>query len=292
MKKEIKVFISENWDDYELLDSGNGKKLERFGSYTFIRPESSALWSPQLPEKSWKESNGEFKSSNDKKKAGWHFPKQVPERWKMEYKGLKFYAEPTPFRHLGVFPEQANHWDFIMEKIKNAGREIKVLNLFGYTGIASLAAASAGAKVTHVDASKKIITWARENQKLSGLENKEIRWILDDALKFLEREMRRGEKYTAVIIDPPKFGRGPKGEVWNIEENLPELLHKCKKVLSDQPLFFIATLYSVNFSALSLDQIISEAMATFGGKVESGELAILEKSAGRLLSTAITSRWF
>jgi len=286
--EKIEIFEMPAWKDYELLDSGEGQKLERFGPYIFIRPESQAIWPKKSPEK-WAEAAAEYKVSGGR--GAWLKKRKIPARWEMNYKNLKFYAEPTPFRHFGVFPEQANHWDFIQEKIKKAKRPLKVLNLFGYTGLAALTAAEAGAAVTHVDASKQSITWARENQKLSGLEGKTIRWLPDDALKFLRREARRGERYDGIIIDPPKFGRGPKGEIWDLEKNLPELLAACRSVLADEPLFMIATIYSVNISAISLSQAVAEKMKDLGDKIEAGELAIREKSGGRLLPTAITARW-
>ena len=216
----------------------------------------------------------------------------------MEYRGIKFLASPTPFRHLGFFPEQASHWDFIEEKILSArtvlaetAKSIKFLNLFGYTGVASLFALRAGAEVTHVDASKQVLNWAKENQKLSGLENLPMRIIEDDTLKFLEREEKRGNKYDAIIMDPPKFGRGPKGEIWKIEEMLPKLLLQVKKVLSDKPLFVILTSYATDSSSLSLGHALSETMRDFNGNIESGELCVLEKSNNRVISLANTAVW-
>src|ERR1035437_2160528 len=212
-------------------------------------------------------------------------------KWEMQYKGIKFLAFPTPFRHLGFFPEQANHWDFIENKIKEAGRPIKFLNLFGYTGVASLFALRAGADVTHLDASKQTLNWVKENQKIAGLENLPMRIIEDDAIKFLEREEKRGNKYDAIIMDPPKFGRGPKGEVWKIEEMLPKLLLQVRKVLSDKPLFVVLTSYAIDSSSLSLGYTLSETMKDFSGTTETGELCVLEKSNNRLISLAHTAVW-
>ncbi|MGH7250039.1 MAG: class I SAM-dependent methyltransferase, partial [Minisyncoccia bacterium] len=230
---------------------------------------------------------------------GWKIEKNIPDEWEMSYKDIKFLASPTPFRHLGFFPEQASHWDFIEKEIKNSGRKIKFLNLFGYTGVASLFALRAGAEVTHVDASKQTLKWAKENQELnSDLKNLPMRVIEDDALKFLEREEKRGNKYDAVVMDPPKFGRGPKGETWKIEEMLPKLLLQVQKVLSDEPLFVILTSYATDSSALALGYALESTMHPaspagrgFKGEVEAGELCILEKSKNRLIPLANTAVW-
>ncbi|MDO8514926.1 MAG: class I SAM-dependent methyltransferase, partial [bacterium] len=229
------------WTDYELIDSGNGKKFERFGQYTFVRPESQAIWFPKNT--NW-QADGVF--VGDEEAGRWRFNQPVPQRWEMIYGGIKFWAEATPFRHLGVFPEQFSQWEWMVSK-----KPQNVLNLFGYTGIASLILAKNGTKVTHVDASKKTIFWARENQKLSGLEDKPIRWIFDDALKFVEREARRGVKYDGIILDPPKFGRGPAGEIWKIEESLPALLLECANILCEKPLFVNLTTYAIRLSSYS-----------------------------------------
>ena len=212
-------------------------------------------------------------------------------RWEMEYKGIKFLASPTPFRHLGFFPEQSYHWNFIEEKIKNSGRKIKFLNLFGYTGISSLFALKAGADVTHIDASKQTIQWLKENQKLSDLEKMPMRIICDDSVKFIEREEKRGNKYDAIIMDPPKFGRGPKGETWKIEEDLPKLLSQVRKILSDNPLFVILNSYAINSSSLSLGYALENAMNGLKGKISFGELCLLEKSNNRTISLSNTAIW-
>ena len=283
---------SPDWRDYELLDSGDGRKLESFGPYRFVRPEPQALWTPRLPDKQWDSAHAIFQGTGDDESGGrWQIRQPFDRRWPMRYKELHFWAEATPFRHLGVFPEQANHWDWMTDLIRQAGRPVKVLNLFGYTGVASLATAAAGAHVTHVDASKKVITWAHENQALSRLDDKPIRWIVDDALKFVQREGRRGNTYDGLIIDPPKFGRGPKGEVWKLAESLPTLLDACQAILSPRPLFVVLTAYAIRASALSVHYALQERLSNYGGTSEIGEMVIVEQSGGRVLSTAIFSRW-
>jgi len=282
---------SSRWSDYELLDSGDGLKLERFGPYTFIRPEVQAMWKKNLSEKEWASAHAVFQPTSEESGGHWMLKKKIPERWEMKYNGIRFWAMTTPGRHLGVFPEVASHWDFIADSVRKADRPIKVLNLFGYTGLASLVAAEAGAQVTHVDASKKSVTWARENQSLSGLNDKPIRWIVDDALKFVQRESRRGAQYDGILLDPPKFGRGPKGEIWEVYKSLPHLFELCHAVLSDTPLFLIVTVYAVKASAIHLGQALQDVMSKGNGSVESGELVTREKSAGRLLSQAVFARW-
>jgi len=282
---------SPDWQDYELVDSGDGFKLERYGKYLLKRPEPEAVWRPAFPEKTWNNAHAFFRSSNEENGGHWETLKPVEERWKMQYKGLKFWTQLSASRHLGVFPEQACQWDWIKQKIEAANRPLQVLNLFGYTGLATLAAAAAGGKVTHIDASRKVINWARDNQELSGLGDLPVRWILDDALKFIRRETRRGTRYDGLILDPPKFGRGPKGEVWEFYKLLPELLQACQQVLSDQPCFIILTAYAVKASALTLYYAIDEVMHGKNGQTEAGEVVLEEKSAGRLLSMAIFARW-
>ncbi len=289
---EIKIFTAKDWQDYELLDTGEGEKLERFGKYVFVRPYEDAVWKKTLSEKEWNKVDGKFWSSKTGAKAGWKFQNKIPKQWEMSYNGIKFLASPTPFRHLGFFPEQAPHWDLIEQKIKlYKVRPCKVLNLFGYTGVASIFALKAGAEVTHVDASKNILKWAKENQDLSGLGKLPMRIIEDDAIKFLEREIKRGNKYDAVIMDPPKFGRGPKGETWKIEEDLGVLLSKVRLVLSNDPLFVILTSYATDTSSLSLGNALSDAMKDLSGSVEQGELCIKEKSNNRFISLANTAIW-
>ena len=283
------------WKDYALLDSGNGLKLERFGKYVFVRPESQAMWKRTL-DSEWKNAHAVFLPTGEDSGGHWDFKKKTDETWEMHYPlphsntGLKFRVMTTPGRHLGVFPEVASHWDFMADLVKKADSQPRVLNLFGYTGLASLAAAAAGAHVTHVDASKKSVGWARENQVLSGSEAP-IRWIVDDASKFVQREARRGVKYDGIILDPPKFGRGPKGEVWEVYKSLPNLLETCRACLSDNPLFVVTTIYAVRASAVHVAQAMEDMMKGFSGKVESGELVTREQSAGRLLSQAVYARW-
>ena len=286
------------WRDYALLDSGAGLKLERFGNYVFVRPESQAMWKRSLDANAeWKQAHAIFQPTGEESGGHWDFKKKVDEQWTMHYplprtsKGLTFKVMTTPGRHLGVFPEVATHWDWFSELIARSKREINILNLFGYTGLATLAAAAVGAKVTHVDASKKSVSWARENQALSNLTEKPIRWIVDDALKFVQREARRGAKYDGMILDPPKFGRGPKGEVWEVYKSLPGLLEACRDCLSDHPLFVVTTLYAVRASSIHVAQAMEDMMDGFGGKIEMGELVTREQSAGRLLSQATYARW-
>ena len=278
-----------NWKDYALLDSGDGLKLERFGKCVFARPESQAMWKRALTSE-WKNADAVFISTGEESGGHWDFKRKVEERWEMRYEldfsltpvpsplrsasgdtsptgrgGIHFWAMTTPGRHLGVFPEVAAHWDWFANLLNREARqehkEVNVLNLFGYTGLATLAAVSAGAKVTHVDASKKSVSWARENQELSGLSDAPIRWIVDDALKFVQREARRGVKYDGIILDPPKFGRGPKGEVWEVYKSLPPLLEACRACLSDNPLFVVTTIYAVRASAIHIAQAMDDMMS-------------------------------
>ena len=285
-----------NWHDYELLDSGDGLKMERFGKYIFSRPESQAMWSRALPASEWNNVHAVFQPTAEESGGHWIEKKKLPEKWEMKYplphvQDLTFSVMTTPGRHLGVFPEVASHWDFMADSVRTAGRPAKVLNLFGYTGLASLAAAAAGAQVTHVDASKKSVGWARENQGLSGLNEKPIRWIVEDAVKYVQREEKRGMKYDGIILDPPKFGRGPKGEVWEVYKSLPSLLDMCRACLSDNPLFVIVTVYAVRASAIHIAQAMDEMMKRYKGNIDSGELVTRETSANRLLSQAVYARW-
>jgi 23S rRNA (cytosine1962-C5)-methyltransferase len=301
-----------NWRDYELLDSGDGLKLERFGKYIFARPESQAMWSRALPASEWSNAHAVFQPTAEESGGHWVEKKKLPEKWEMKYaltpnpspagegmgmRELTFSVMTTPGRHLGVFPEVASHWDFVAKKINHGIHgehrgKINVLNLFGYTGLASLAAAAAGAQVTHVDASKKSVAWGRENQALSGLNDKPIRWVVEDAIKYMQREEKRGVKYDGIILDPPKFGRGPKGEVWEVYKSLPNLFEICRACLSDNPLFVIATLYAVRASAIHVAQALDEMMKKYKGEVDCGELVTREKSANRLLSQAVYARWY
>ena len=287
----IELLSATQWEDYELLDSGDGLKLERFGKYTFIRPEHQAIWKPALPQRRWENADAEFQATNEESGGKWAFARTIQQQWEMHYKNYYFWARTGNSRHLGFFPEQASHWDWIHLQVKKSSRPIQVLNLFGYSGLASLAAASAGARVTHVDASKKTIQFARENQEFSGLSEKPIRWIIDDAIKFVKRESRRGMQYDGIILDPPKFGRGPKGEVWDFFKMIPLLMKEVRPILTAKPVFLVITAYAIRASALSLHYAIQEVMKDYNGNVNSGELVILEKSAGRILSMAIFTRW-
>jgi 23S rRNA (cytosine1962-C5)-methyltransferase len=294
---------SPRWRDYALLDTGDGLKLERFGPYVTVRPEAQAIWKQALPSSEWADAHAFFKASGEESGGHWHLQHEMAAQWEMTYPLevlataaapgtlLRFSVMTTPGRHLGVFPEAGANWDFIAKTVRSRPASARVLNLFGYTGIASLAAALAGANVTHVDASRKAVTWARHNQSLSGLADKPIRWIVDDALKFVLREVRRGAQYDGIIIEPPKFGRGPKGEVWDVYRSLPRLMQACRQLLSPQPLFVILTLYAVRASALHLQQMLAEMLADRRGRIDGGELVTKEQSAGRLLSQAVFARW-
>ncbi|MGN6550730.1 MAG: class I SAM-dependent methyltransferase [Pararhizobium sp.] len=280
-------------DGYALLDSGAGEKLERYGSHVIVRPEAQALWPRTLPDADWQQADAVFTGDTDEDGMGrWRFPGGViGETWPMRLLDVDFLGRFTAFRHVGVFPEQMAHWAWMAERITAAGRPVKILNLFGYTGVASLVAAAAGAEVTHVDASKKAIGWARENQALARLTDKPIRWICDDAMKFIEREERRGNRYDIVLTDPPKFGRGPNGEVWQLFDHLPAMLDICRSLLSPNPLGLVLTAYSIRASFFSMHELMRETMRGLGGAVESGELIIREEAGGRALSTSLFSRW-
>jgi 23S rRNA (cytosine1962-C5)-methyltransferase len=280
------------WDDYRLLDSGNGRKLERYGQYRIMRPEPQAMWSPQKDEAFWDAADAVFTGGKDEESDGsWRYRRPLPETWKMSYRDVSFLGRFTAFRHVGVFPEQETHWAWMLGLIEGARRPLNILNLFAYTGIASLLAARAGASVVHIDASKKSIAWARENQALSGLDDLPIRWITEDAMKFVAREERRGARYDAIILDPPKFGRGPKNEVWDLFTDLPEMMRRCRRLLSDRPLFLILTAYSIRASFMATHELAAEVFADLGGNLESGELLLREEDGGRLLSTSLFSRW-
>ena len=285
-------------DQYRLIDSGAGEKLEQYGPYRIVRPEAQALWQRSLPDSIWDKADALFTGDTDEDGMGrWKFPKAaLGETWPMQLLGVDFQGRFTAFRHVGVFPEQLAHWSWMKEKVETAGRPVKVLNLFGYTGVASLVAASAGAEVTHVDASKKAIGWARENQTLGRMDKLPIRWICEDAMKFIQREERRGSKYDIILTDPPKFGRGPNGEVWHLFDHLPLMLDICREILSPKAIGLVLTAYSIRASFYSIHELMRETMRGAGGTVESGELVIREsgtdgKEAGRALSTSLFSRW-
>lgn len=284
------ILVANDWQDYELIDSGDAHKLERYGAYSFMRPDSQAYWKPKTPCDSWK-ADAIFTGRDGDEMGRWQFNRLIPESWPMGWGNVQFYARCTPFRHLGLFPEQSVHWRWCAEKIAAANYQPKILNLFGYTGVASLVCAQAGAHVTHVDASKKAINYARENQTLSGLQDAPIRWIVEDAIKFVEREIRRGNKYDGIILDPPKHGRGPNGEVFKLEEQMFTLLQSCAQILSDKPLFIVATIYAVRLSFIALENTLSDALGSRTGVIEAGEMALSTSKTGRLLPTAIFARW-
>lgn len=276
--------------DYELLDSGGGRKLERFGPMTLIRPEAQAAWRPALSAATWDAAHAAFQPVG-KEGGQWVVRRPLPPRWEMRCQGLRFWVQVSESRQVGVFPENAAHWQWIADQVRPAGRPLHVLNLFGYTGLASLAAAQAGAQVTHVDASKKVVVWARENQALSGLQDRPIRWIVEDALTYLRREQRRGVRYDGIVLDPPAFGRGPAGEVWTFERLFDELCQACRAVLSRAPLFVVATVYTKGVTAAALHAALATMLAGLSGQVELGELTTVERSAGRVLHNALYARW-
>lgn len=283
---------TDGFGDYALLDSGDGEKLERYGAYHIVRPEPQAMWRRRLAADKWDEAHAVFTGGKDEESDGrWRFREPLAETWNMRFDSVCFAGRFTNFRHVGIFPEQAAHWLWLRDLIKNANRPIRVLNLFGYTGIASLVAASAGAAVTHLDGSKKAISWARENQSASRMDDLPIRWICDDAMKFVRREERRSRRYDAIILDPPKFGRGPKGEVWDLFVDLAEMLRICRSLLSDDPLLLVLTAYSIRASFASIHELAKERLAGLPGSLESGELLLREAGGERVLSTSLYSRW-
>ena len=283
--------------DYALLDSGQGQKLERYGKLKIIRPEGQAIWQRALHDNQWQDADAIFTGDTDEEGMGrWQFPKkQLSETFPMQWDKMPFHGRFTSFRHTGVFPEQAAHWRFMADQLEAelpARREPpKVLNLFGYTGVASLVAARAGAHVTHVDASKKAIGWARENQQMAGLEEKPIRWICEDAVKFCEREARRGNTYDGILLDPPAFGRGPKGEVWQMFDDIPYMVDLCRELMSPNPMFTVLTAYTIRPSFLAIHELMQEVYGDLGGQLESGELTIKTENSQRRLSTSMFSRW-
>ncbi|WP_407936874.1 class I SAM-dependent methyltransferase [Jiella pelagia] len=283
--------------DYELVDSGEGEKLERYGPYRIRRPENQAVWPRRLGAKDWEHVDAAFSGDVEEEGLGrWQFPGEpLGETWPLSHDGLSYLGRFTSFRHVGVFPEQAAHWSFVEERIARRVREggtPRLLNLFGYTGLASLLAARAGAEVTHVDASKKAIGWARENQEMAGLEDKPIRWICEDAVRYVEREVKRGSRYDMILLDPPKFGRGPKGETWQLFEDLPYLVALTRALVSERPDCVILTAYSIRSSFYSLGALMGEAFRGLSGRIEAGELVISEAGEeARLLSTSLFCRW-
>ena len=315
--KHSDILITEPGPSYELIDSGDGEKLERFGPYVLSRPDPQALWHKKMSPADWKRAVGSYKrksigdrdadeageslsdGSGDGQRGDWSVTKEVPQRWSVDFGGLKLWIKPSSFKHVGLFPEQSVNWEWVREKIntrQSSPKKVEILNLFGYTGAATLAAAQAGANVVHVDGSKVAVTWARENAELSGLSAKPIRWIVDDARAFVRREIKRGRKYDAIIMDPPAFGHGPENELWKIEEHFLALVDSCLELLSDEPLFFLINGYSAGYSAIAYENDLLPLQEKFGGTIETGELAIRENSSGqskigRLLPAGIFARW-
>lgn len=284
------MWVADQWKDYEIIDCSKGEKLERWGKYVLLRPDPQVLWDTPRKNPAWKKLNGHYHRSN-KGGGEWEFF-DLPEQWSIHYKDLTFHLKPFTFKHTGLFPEQATNWDWFSEKIRHADREIKVLNLFGYTGGATLAAAKAGAKVTHVDASKGMITWGKENAVSSGLGDAPIRWLVDDCVKFVEREIRRGNHYDGIIMDPPSYGRGPKGEIWKLEEKIHPFIALASQLLSDDPLFFLVNSYTTGLAPAVLTYMIStEVCAKFGGCVESQEIGLPVKESGLILPCGASGRW-
>lgn len=284
------MWIADGWKDYEIIDCSEGEKLERWGNYILVRPDPQVIWSTPKTEKGWTKMNGHYHRSA-KGGGEWEFF-HLPEQWTISYKELTFQLKPFSFKHTGLFPEQAANWDWFSDKIKKAGRPVKVLNLFAYTGGATLAAAKAGASVTHVDASKGMVGWAKENARSSNLESANIRWIVDDCVKFVEREIRRGSKYDAIIMDPPSYGRGPKGEIWKIEDAIYPLVQLCSQLLSDNPLFFLINSYTTGLAPSVLSYMLStEVGGKHGGKVEAGEVGLPVTRTGLVLPCGASGRW-
>ncbi len=282
--------VAKNWKDYEILDMANGEKLERWGDIFLIRPDPQIIWkNPSFPQK-WNSANARYNRSSTGGGA-WSYNKKIPESWKVHYKDLTFLIKPMGFKHTGLFPEQAVNWDWMIDKIKNAGRPIKVLNLFAYTGGASVACSYAGASVCHVDSSKGMVAWAKENMAASGLQDRPVRYIVDDVVKFVNREIRRGNTYDAIIMDPPSYGRGANGEVWKFEENLPELVELCSKVLSDKPLFFLINSYTTGISSMVLENLLNLTIAKkHKGKVSHGEIGLPMTNSSLVLPCGIYGR--
>lgn len=285
------MFIAENWNDYEVIDTSRGEKLERWGSYLLVRPDPQIIWDTQKKHPGWQKRNGHYHRSA-KGGGEWEFF-DLPRQWQISYPrlGLTFNLKPFSFKHTGLFPEQAANWDWFSERIRSAGRPVKVLNLFAYTGGATLAAAAAGASVTHVDASKGMVAWAKENARSSGLEEAPIRWLVDDCQKFVEREIRRGNHYDAVIMDPPSYGRGPKGEIWKIEDAIHPLVKLCAKLLSAQPLFFLINSYTTGLQPAVLAYLLGSELGGRGGSVDAQEVGLPVSESGLVLPCGASGRW-
>ena len=283
------MWLADNWKDYEVIDCSKGEKLERWGDYILVRPDPQVIWDTPRKEKGWHKMNAHYHRS---KKGGgeWEFF-DLPQQWSIHYRSLTFQLKPFSFKHTGLFPEQAANWDWFSELIKKAGRPVKVLNLFAYSGGATIAAAAAGASVTHVDASKGMVTWAKENAASSGLADAPIRWIVDDCVKFVEREIRRGNHYDAIIMDPPSYGRGPKGEIWKIEESIHPLVKLCAQLLVDRPLFFLINSYTTGLQPAVLSYLIGTELKRFPGKVTADEIGLPVSSNGLTLPCGASGRF-
>ena len=283
---ELTTIVAEPWDDWGLIDCGNGQKLERYGPVTVARPEPQAMWAPARDD--WGP-DATFVPGSDEEGGGrWVQHRPVPKEWPLARGAVRFDASLTPFRHLAFFPDMAPQWDWMRERCVDA----EVLNLFGYTGVGTLQLSDAGAQLVHVDASKKSVEQGKDNARLSGMEGRPIRWIVDDASKFTAREVRRGRRYDGIVLDPPKFGRGPEGEVWRLDEDLAPLLADCGRLLDEDSRFLVLTVYAVRMSALAIGELVSQTLAHLGGEVEVGEMAMREEARGLLLPTAIFARWF
>ncbi len=282
--------IANEWKDYEILDMANGEKLERWGNIYLIRPDPQIIWKDKSYPNKWNMANARYNRSNTGGGA-WEYKKRLPESWQIKYKNLTFNVKPMGFKHTGLFPEQAVNWDWMIKKIKDSKREINVLNLFAYTGGATVACLSAGAKVCHVDSSKGMTTWAKENVESSGLRDRPVRFIIDDVIKFVQREIRRERKYDAIIMDPPSYGRGKNGEVWQFENNISDLVELCTKVLSDDPLFFLINSYTTGISSKVLENLLYLNMKKYKGIISSGEIGLPMKDSKLVLPCGIYGRW-
>jgi 23S rRNA (cytosine1962-C5)-methyltransferase len=284
------MWISDKWKDYELIDCGDGERLERWGKYILVRPDPQAIWKCKRTDPRWLKPDARYNRSST---GGGSWEKyKIPEQWQISYGPLKFNVKPMNFKHTGVFPEQASNWDFIAEQIRGAGRDIRVLNLFAYTGAATLAAAEAGASVCHVDAAKGMVAWGKENALSSGIADKPVRWIVDDCIKFIQREIRRGSKYDAIIMDPPSYGRGPSGEIWKLEEGLFDLVELSSGVLSDNPLFYIINSYTTGLAPSVLSYMLNTVVASrHGGRADCGELGLPVTETGLFFPCGAAGRW-
>lgn len=289
IKKGEIMWIADQWKDYQVIDTSNGEKLERWGDYLLVRPDPQVIWNTPKKEQGWKQPNGHYYRSA-KGGGEWEFF-DLPKQWSIHYKSLTFHLKPFSFKHTGLFPEQATNWDWFSNKITQANRPIKVLNLFAYTGGATLAAAAAGASVTHVDASKGMVNWAKENALASGLGDAPIRWLVDDCVKFVEREIRRGNKYDAIIMDPPSYGRGPKGEIWKIEESIHSFIKLCTQILSNEPLFFLINSYTTGLAPSVLTYMLSTELKEYEGIIDSQEIGLPVTSNNLVLPCGASGRF-